>query len=134
MDELRESLALRFLELAEKHPADPTAVDALIEAVWMANHNAFPAGGKDSPGGKAMALLLRDHVGSGRLGPIRLRIGSGFREEYETFLRTLLKRNSHKQVQACLALAQFLNIKLSLQGPGGIAEQVLCHSHGTSWR
>ncbi len=114
VDKLRDTLALQFLELAEKTPADPIAVDALIQAVWMVNHNACPAGGKDGPGGRAMALLLRDHLGSDKLGPICLRISSGFRGEYEMFLRTLLERSPHKNVRAlaCLALAQFLNNRL----------------------
>jgi hypothetical protein len=114
VDKLRDNLALRFLELAEKNPTDPIAVDALTQAVWMVNYNAFPAGGKDSPGGKAMTLLLRDHVRSDKLGPTCLRISSGFRGEYETFLRTVLEQNPHKNVQAlaCLALAQFLKNRL----------------------
>src|SRR5262249_13465288 len=70
----RGSLAQRFLDLAEKHPADPIAVDALIQAVWMVNNNAFPTGDKDSPGAKAMTLLLQNHIGSDKLGPICLRI------------------------------------------------------------
>src|SRR5262245_9268725 len=111
VDKLRDGLALKFLELAEKNPSDPIAVDALMQAVWMVNYNPYPTGGKDSPGGKAMALLLRDHIRSDKLGPICLRIASGFRVEYESFLRTVLEMNPHKNVQAlaCLALAQFLN-------------------------
>jgi hypothetical protein len=111
VDELRDSLALKFLELAEKNPTDPIAVDALMQAVWMVNHNPYPTGDKNSPGGKAMTLLLRDHIRSDKLGPICLRIASSFRREYETFLRTVLEMNPHKNVQAmaCLALAQFLN-------------------------
>jgi hypothetical protein len=114
VEKLRDSLARRFLELAETYRTDPIGVDALIQAVWMVNHNAFPAGGKDSPGGKALTLLLRGHVRSDRLGPICLRIASGFRGEYETFLRTLLGRNPHKPVRAlaCLALAPLLNNRL----------------------
>ncbi len=114
LDQLRPSLAQRFLDLAEQHPTDPIAVDALTQAIWMVNHNAFPVAGKDSPGAKAMALLLRDHLHSDKLGPICLRINSGFRQEHETFLRTLLERNPHKNVQglACLALAQFLNNRM----------------------
>jgi hypothetical protein len=114
VDRLRNSLARRFLELAEKYPTDPIAVDALIQAVWMVNHNSYPAGGKDSPRGKALTLLLRKHVRSEKLGPICLRISSGFREEYETFLRTVLEKNPHKNARAlaCLALAQFLKDRL----------------------
>jgi hypothetical protein len=60
LDQLRPALAQRFLDLAQRHPTDPVAVDALTQAVWMVNHNAFPAGDRDSPGAKAMALLVRD--------------------------------------------------------------------------
>jgi hypothetical protein len=114
LDKLRPTLAQRFLDLAEQHPNDPIAVDARTQAIWMVNHNAFPTGGKDSPGARAMALLLRDHLGSDKLGPICLRINTGFRPEHETFLRTLLDRSPHRNVRglACLALAQFLNNRL----------------------
>jgi hypothetical protein len=114
LDQMRDKIALEFLDLAEKHPTDPIVVDALIQAVWMVNHNAFPAGGQDSPGPRAMALLLRDYVQSDKLGPICLRLSSGFRKEHEAFLRMLLERSRHESVQAlaCLALAQFLNNRL----------------------
>jgi hypothetical protein len=114
LDQLRPTLAQRFLDLAEQHPTDPVAMDALTQAIWMVNHNAFPAGGKDSPGARAMALLLRDHLRSDKLGPICLRLSAGFRKEHETFLRTLLERSPHRDVRglACLALAQFLNNRL----------------------
>ena len=114
LDQLRPTLAERFLNLAEQHPTDPVAVDALAQAVWVVNHNAFPAGGKDSPGARAMALLLRDHLQSAGLGPTCLRINTGFRQEHETFLRTLLERSPHRNVRglACLALAQFLNNRM----------------------
>jgi hypothetical protein len=114
LDKLRPTLAQRFLDLAQQYPSDPVAVDALTQAIWMVNHNAFPAGGKDSPGAKAMALLLRDHLRSEKLGPICLRLSTGFREEHEAFLRTLLERSPHKNVQglACVALAQLLNNRM----------------------
>jgi hypothetical protein len=114
LDRLRPTLAQRFLDLAERHPTDPVAVDALTQAIWMVNHNAFPAGGKDSPGTRAMALLLRDYLRSDKLGPICLRLSSGFRQGHESFLRTLLERSPHRNVRglACLALAQFLNNRM----------------------
>jgi hypothetical protein len=114
LDKRRPALAQRFLDLAEKHPDDPIAVDALTQAIWMVNNNAFPAGGKDGPGARAMALLLRDYLRSDKLGPICLRINAGFRQEHETFLRTLLEKSPHRDVQglACLALAQFLNNRM----------------------
>src|SRR5262249_30786981 len=114
VDKLRDRFALQFLELAEKHPKDPIAVDALMQAVWVVNNNAYPTGDKDSPGGRALALLLRDHLRSDKIGLTCLRIASGFRREYETFLRTLLERSPHKNVRALagLALAQYLNNRM----------------------
>src|SRR5207248_7421683 len=97
-------VALRFLELAEKHPKEPIAVDALIQVVRVYNSSAHPAG-KDSPGARAVALLLRDHVRSAKLGEVCQRIAFGFRKEYETFLRTVMDRNPHKEVQALARLS-----------------------------
>src|SRR5262249_18323290 len=97
VDKLRDKLSLKFLELAKTHPKDPIAVDALIQAVWMVNHNPYPAGGKDRPGNKAMALLLRDHLQSDKIGPICQRINTGFSSDHETFLRTVLNKSKHKK-------------------------------------
>jgi hypothetical protein len=110
VDAMRDGLSREFLALAENHPADAIAVDALIQAVWMVNHNGFPTGGKDAPGLTAMRLLLRDHISSGKLGPICLRISSGFRVEHESFLRAVLDASPHRSARAlaCLALGQFL--------------------------
>jgi hypothetical protein len=106
----RESLPLRFLELAEKNPTDPVALEALIQTISMENGTAFPAGGKGSPGQRALAVMLRDHVRSDKLGPVCQMVLFGFRRSHETFLRTVLARNPHRQVQglACLSLAQYL--------------------------
>jgi hypothetical protein len=104
------TLPLRFLKLAEENPKDPVALEALIQAVVMVNGTAFPAGGKDSPGYKALALLRRDHVKSDKLGPVCQQVVFGFHRSHETFLRAVLESNPHKEVQAlaCLSLAQFL--------------------------
>src|SRR5262249_40199119 len=72
------TLPLRFLELAEKHPKDPVALEALIQTVAAANSTIFPAGGKDSPGQRALTILLRDHVKSDKLGPVCQQIVFGF--------------------------------------------------------
>jgi len=111
LDAKRDSLALRFLQLAESHPDDPIAVDALLKAVWMVNYNPFPTGRGEGPGYRAMSLLLRDHLESEKLGPICLRIAQGFRPEQETFLRSVLSKSPQRSAQglACLGLAQFLN-------------------------
>jgi hypothetical protein len=102
--EIRERLIPRFLELAEKNPKDVVAVDALLLVV---KNSAM--GPKDSPGTRAL-VLLRDHVQSDKLGSIFDTISFAINENAETFLRKVLERNPHKEVQAvaCLSLAQFL--------------------------
>lgn len=113
---LRDKLALKFVELAEKYPQEPVAVDALIQAVWQVNTTPWPVElvGKDDAGLRAFALLQRDHIQSDKLGSVCQRISGGFRKEYETFLRAVLAKNPHKEVQAlaCLGLAHFLNNRL----------------------
>jgi hypothetical protein len=113
---LRDKLALKFVELAEKYPKDPIAVDALIEAIWQVNSTPWPVElvGKDDAWLRAFALLQRDHIRSDKLGPACQRLSPGFRKEYETFLRAVLEKNPHQdvQAQACLALAHFLTNRL----------------------
>jgi hypothetical protein len=124
---LRNQLAQQFVELAEKNPRDPVALDALIQAVWQVNTTPWPVEvvGPDCAGARALALLQRDHVRSDKLGTVCQRISFGFCKEYETFLRTVLEKNPHRQVQglACLGLAHFLSIRLQRldliqEGPG----------------
>jgi tetratricopeptide (TPR) repeat protein len=103
----------RFMTLAEEYPRDPVAVDALV---WVVDNTSDGTDGKDDGRAKAIAILLRDHTQSGKLGPVCPRLAAGYAKESETFLRTLLEKNPHKDVQglACLALAQFLNKRLRL--------------------
>jgi hypothetical protein len=112
----RNALARKLVDLAERYPNDPVAVDALLQAVWQVNGTPWPVGlvGRDEALGRAFALLERDHVRSEKLGPTCERISSGFCKEYETFLRAVLEKNPHRdvQAQACLALAHFLNNRL----------------------
>jgi len=111
--EQRDRLPPRFLELAEKNPKDPIMVDALFDMVW------YGMPGSD----QALALLQRDHTRSDRLIQVRTQTAFGlpqdvtilhqlssfYSKEGETFLRTLLDNNPHRdvQAQACLALARF---------------------------
>src|SRR5262249_34250687 len=109
--QLRErlvSLPRRSLELAEKNPNDPVTVEALIQVVVLANGTAFPPGGKNTPGDKALALLVRDHVKSDKLGPACQWVVFGFHKSHEMFLRAVVEKNPHRVVQglACLSLAQ----------------------------
>jgi hypothetical protein len=114
-----DTFPLRFLELAEKYPRDPIALDALVQVVNLEisfeNNTAYAGLGKqDSPQARAIALLLRDHLGSDKLGYACWRTSYGFHKDCERFLRTALARSPHKEVQgtACLRLAQFLKARL----------------------
>jgi hypothetical protein len=112
----RHELALKFVELAEKNPQDPIAVDALAQAVWHVNTTPWPAElvGQDRARSKAFALLQRDHIRSEKLGSTCQRVSFGFCKEYEMFLRAVLEKNPHREVQAlaCLGLAHFLSNRL----------------------
>ena len=114
-----EPLPLKLLELAEKNPNEPWTLDALTHVItqeyWLDNYSSHPGWGKDSRQARAIAILLRDHVRSDKLGETCKRVQFGFRKECETFLRTVLEKNPHKDVlgQACLSLALFLNGRLN---------------------
>ena len=67
-----EKLAPRFLELAEKNPKDPVAVDALV---WVVNNVREPGGTKDNPRARALAILRRDHLTSDKVADLCEKIG-----------------------------------------------------------
>jgi hypothetical protein len=110
------AVAQKFLELAEKNPNDPIALDALMQAVWQVNTTPWPVElvGEDTARARAFELLQRDHLRSDKLGPLCQRVSYGFCKEYETFLRAVLAKNPHKNTQAtaCLSLGRFLNHRL----------------------
>jgi hypothetical protein len=109
----RFAVAAKSLELAEKHPNDPVALDALVLAVWQVNTTPWPVEmvGEDAARHRAFEILMRDHVRSDKLGPLCQRISYGYCEEYEPFLRAVLAANPHEKIRAtaCLSLGTFLN-------------------------
>jgi hypothetical protein len=113
---LRNQLALQFVALAEQHPDDPVAVDALLQAVWQVNGTPWPVEivGKDEASSRALAVLKRDHIRSDKLGPTCQRISGGYSKDYEAFLRAVLEKNPDPGLrgQACLGLAHFLTNRL----------------------
>jgi AhpC/TSA family len=117
-----EPLPLTLLDLVENNPKDPIALDALVQVAmqeyWLNNHTSHQGWGKDSRQARAIALLLRDHLDSDKLGEACNRIHYGFRQECETFLRAVLEKSPHREVQglACLRLAQFLLGRLDKVG------------------
>ena len=111
--------SLRFLEFAEKNPKDPVALDALVHVInleiSLENNTAHAGRGKeDNPQARAIALLLSDHLGSDKLDRACWRASYGFHKDCERFLRTVLDKSPHRQVQgtACFRLAQFLKARL----------------------
>jgi peroxiredoxin len=97
----------RMLALAERHPRDPVAVDALV---WVMRTATAP---RDRSRRGAMAILARDHVSSDKLADIFESNLIPADAEWQAYLRTLLEKNPYKNIRgrACLALA------LSLQNP-----------------
>ena len=117
----------QFLDLADRHPADPVAllalrqavqavisVDSLAQQSWEMNRDAFANGSQRDSASRIVELLLRDQIKSDRLGPICDRMRFGFRQEFEPFLTAALETNPYRDVQgmACLALAQLLRNQL----------------------
>ena len=112
----RNALAQKFLELAENHPNDPIALDALMQAAWQVNTTPGPVElvGEGTARAKTFDLIQRDHIRSDKLGPLCQGVSYGFCKEYETFLHEVRTKNPHKNIQAtaCLALCHFLNNRL----------------------
>ena len=111
-------LSPRFLELAESDPSAPIALDSLVQVVmqeiWLENNTAHPGRDGESLEDRAIALLLKHHLASDKLGEACTRMCYGFRKQCEVFLRTVAEKSPHREVQglACLRLAQFLNGRL----------------------
>jgi peroxiredoxin len=101
-----DEFAPRFLAIAEQHPVDPVALDALC---WVASKCIFGPHAE-----KAMGMIARDHGRSDRLKDFCgdcSRYGEPF-PPYEEMLRAVLKDSPHRQVKgaACLALADYLKM------------------------
>jgi AhpC/TSA family len=127
----RNALALQFLDLAEKHPKDQVALDALTKAVWQVNTTPWPVElvGEETARARAFELIHRDHIRSDKLGPLCQRVSHGFSKEYETFLRAVVAKSPHKTVRATatLSLGHFLNNRLQrldlCRGQPGLAKE-----------
>jgi hypothetical protein len=100
-----EKFALKFLELAEKNPTDPVAVDALF---WIAN--AAPDTTVKAERAKAFAILLANHIENPKLGTACQSLSFSYEKQDQEFLRAVLAKNPNKSVKAdaSLALAQSL--------------------------
>jgi hypothetical protein len=97
-----QAFAARFLELAQKNPKSPVAVDALI---WVSTNAGYTV-----EGAKAVDLLFQEHITSDKLGPACQSLVYSQSKSAEKNLRAALEKNPHKEVQgrACFSLAQYL--------------------------
>jgi hypothetical protein len=100
-----DKFAPRFLEVAEKNPQDPAALDALV---WVVTNVRGTKSDPKSPRAKALTLLLRDHVQSEKMAAVCQPLGFAQDEESRKLLHAVLEKNKHRpaQAQACRALAQ----------------------------
>src|SRR6516162_7040080 len=99
-----EKLAPKFLVLAEKHPQDPAAFDALT---WIVV-NCVRTPAHIPARAKAVAYLSKEYVQSEKVGSMCQNLASGFDEGTASLLTAILDKNPSKDIQseACLALVQ----------------------------
>jgi hypothetical protein len=100
-----DSFAPKMLALAEKHPKDPAAIDALI---WAATRGMVNSPG--SAKAKAFAILRRDYIKSKKIGPLCDALTYQLTPENEKFLKEVMEKNPDRTIQAtaCVALAEGL--------------------------
>jgi hypothetical protein len=109
-----DKFAAKFLDLAEKNPKDPAAVDALA---WVTINVVTAPSIKDTPKTKALDLLIRDHLTSDKLGPVCQALANSFPDKNsEPLLRGVMSKNPSADLQgdACLALAQLISQKANI--------------------
>jgi hypothetical protein len=97
--------ASRFLELAEKNPKDPATIDALI---WIVMHTPAMKSAPQVPRGKAIHLLIRDHVQIEKMADLCQFLTAAQDEDGQHLLCVVLEKSKYRsaQGQACFALAQ----------------------------
>lgn len=102
------AFAKRFLALAEQHPQDPAAVDALL---WVV---AKVRGKADTT--RALDLLRKHHINSHRLGDACEDIANSRSVAAEKLLRAAMDTSPHQAVraQACYYLAALLSREANL--------------------
>jgi hypothetical protein len=118
--------ASKLLDLVEKNPSEPFAEDALIwivtseyrlsqfkpwyehtpryEMIWIETRGGrqfgVPTQEERDIRGKAVDLLLRDHVASAKLGRVVEVLGSSQDKKSAALVRPVLARNPDKEVRA----------------------------------
>jgi hypothetical protein len=103
-----KQFAPRFFDLAEKHPKDPVAVDALV---WILTKRR-----SQPEATRALELLGTHHLNSPALEPACRSIARVPATAAETLLRRVLEKSTHAAVrgQACYYLAYLLERQSSV--------------------
>jgi hypothetical protein len=108
-----DQMAPRFLELAEKSPKDPAALDALL---WVVSNSRKAE--KGSPRAKAVGTLARDHAASDKLVPVCDSLSRNYDRASREALQTLLDKSPNPKVKAaaCMALGTAYQSAAGLAG------------------
>jgi hypothetical protein len=108
-----KEFASRFLKLAEKNPKDPAAIDALI---WIVMHIPAMKSAPQVPRGKAIHILIRDHVQIEKMADLCQFLTAAQDEDGQHLLRVLLEKSKYRsaQGQACFALAKQADNRVQL--------------------
>lgn len=109
-----QAYATLLLKIAQQHPRESAAVDALI---WIVRNAPAPGTKKDAPFAIAKTILLRDHLNDARIGLLCLTLRHD-RHDPETLkvMHRVLDANPHKaaQAHAAFALAKMLRARAEL--------------------
>lgn len=97
-----QKYAGRFLELAEKNPKDPVAVDALLFIVQSSPY------GRE--GTRAFEILAAEHILDKRIGQVCETLTHSRSPAAEKLLVAVLEKNPNREAQgqACLSLGKYL--------------------------
>jgi thiol-disulfide isomerase/thioredoxin len=100
----RARFSARFLEFAEKNPGDPSAFEALVEAVRSSG------GPRGKPGTwvKAIERLRADHVAKPEIRRVLRNLALANDETADKLIRDVIAKNPDRKTQAiaCKALAE----------------------------
>jgi hypothetical protein len=113
-----DKYAERCLQLVEKNPKDPVAIDALLWVINNANAVLLPLNGKretpppdKTPRQRALEILTRDYITSDKLVPLAERLGSGSDADGLKILQQLMEKNPHHDVQGVTLMSLGLRLK-----------------------
>jgi len=106
----------RCLELADAHPRDLGARDALLWVIGEGMRNNDANGPRMVPIGKAVEALVRDFADDPRVARSALNVDNTISANRGAFTRGLHEKatNSEARGLACLALAQYLGLEAAM--------------------